>query len=298
MSTLFKLSQTNFNAALPEYQSNLYMLFCQDKKLRQEVCYPCGCLVCLASCVCLSPPPPPAARWVFLPPSSSLLLPRASESDFSPTNPTGMLLTQLSRIDYSAASLPPSPAPLMRAGRPGSGRRERERRQRDEGGRGKEAHQFIRPTAPPFHFAQEPTSRRRRGGKGSIPPEIIPLLRERTLSEGICLTNQWRNPTPSSICDYIKLECMHLTAPRDTAKIRILQAIKASSLCIAPGLVSRPPQLHRPSQPLFRDAWRSRPARPSVRRASVGDCVSSSSLRAANTEEGGGGGGGGGGRFS
>ena len=25
MSTLFKLSQTNFNAALPEYQSNLYM---------------------------------------------------------------------------------------------------------------------------------------------------------------------------------------------------------------------------------------------------------------------------------
>ena len=51
------------------------------------------------------------------------------------------------------------------------------------GGRGKEAHQFIRPTAPPFHFAQEPTSRRRRGGKGSIPPEIIPLLRERTLSE-------------------------------------------------------------------------------------------------------------------
>ena len=30
MSTLFKLSQTNFNAALPGYKSNLYMLFCQD----------------------------------------------------------------------------------------------------------------------------------------------------------------------------------------------------------------------------------------------------------------------------
>ena len=163
MSTLFKLSQTNFNAALPEYQSNLYMLFCQDKKLRQEVCYPCGCLVCLASCVCLSPPPPPAARWVFLPPSSSLLLPRASESDFSPTNPTQLACCSLSSAGSTIRlplSLPPSPAPLMRAGRPGSGRRGRERRQRDEGGRGKEAHQFIRPTAPPFHFAQEPTSRR------------------------------------------------------------------------------------------------------------------------------------------
>ena len=129
MSTLFKLSQTNFNAALPEYQSNLYMLFCQDKKLRQEVCYPCGCLVCLASCVCLSPPPPPAARWVFLPPSSSLLLPRASESDFSPTNPTQLACCSLSSAGSTIRlplSLPPSPAPLMRAGRPGSGRRERE----------------------------------------------------------------------------------------------------------------------------------------------------------------------------
>ena len=90
---------------------------------------------------------------------------------------------------------------------------------------------------------------------------------------------------PFSKCDYIKLECIHLTAPRDNAMIRILQAINASPVCIGPGLVSRPPQLHRPSQPLFRDAWRSLPARPSVRRASVGDCVSSSSLHAANTKK-------------
>ena len=60
----------SYSRPLPEYQSTLKISFCQDKELRQEVCYPCGCLVFLASCVCLSPPSPPAARWVFLPPFS------------------------------------------------------------------------------------------------------------------------------------------------------------------------------------------------------------------------------------
>ena len=160
MSTLFKLSQTNFmQPSLNISLTSICYTYCQDKKLRQEVCYPCGCLVCLASCVCLSPPPPPAARWVFLPPSSSFLE-RARVTFPRPTQLACCSLSSAGSTIRLPLSLPPSPAPLMRAGRPGSGRRGRERRQRDEGGRGKEAHQFIRPTAPPFHFAQEPTSRR------------------------------------------------------------------------------------------------------------------------------------------
>ena len=170
MSTLFKLSQTNFNAALPEYQSNLYMLFCQDKKLRQEVCYPCGCLVCLASCVCLSPPPPPAARWVFLPPSSSLLLLERARVTFP--RPTQLACCSLSSAGSTIRlplSLPPSPAPLMRAGRPGSGRREREER----GMRAGEGKKLISLSGRlRRHFISHrsrPADGAARGGKGSIP---------------------------------------------------------------------------------------------------------------------------------
>ena len=112
--------------------------------------------------------------------SSLLLLERARVTFPRPTNPTGML-TQLSRIDYSAPSLsqPRSSHESRKARKRKEGERERGERERSSS---------VYPadcTAISFRTGAD----RRRGGKGSIPPERIPLPRERTMSEGICLTN-------------------------------------------------------------------------------------------------------------